>query len=335
MRRFPLAGLLGVLALTTAASLPAQSPPAAAGKGPDPVPSPFRAYIAADGRVTRSNLAEVQVKDLEKFPNNTTLNLADLRAGKLVDPEKPYDGLRIRGDGPITKKLIVEADYFDFGAEAAIRANGGSCLISPGSRNRQDKMHCLVCENGLAPVIAIFSKSVPKDASDPLAKLLKELQKLIETNRGDRFASFVIFLRSEPGEKEVLAKDADGKENKLLLEKEFIDDDRTKEVPGSKPSKFIFDRETELTAVRGDTLANVTGFASAAETPEVPFGIAASTSKLAKAYGIPEDAETLTVVLYNRLFVVKPWTFKAGELTDEKIQEIVTAAKDTIKGLGN
>ena len=62
--------------------------------------------------------------------------------------------------------------------------------------NRTDKLHCLVCENNLNPVVAVFARSQPQGADEPLAKLTVELKKLLalEKNKAQNFASFVIFV---------------------------------------------------------------------------------------------------------------------------------------------
>ena len=62
--------------------------------------------------------------------------------------------------------------------------------------NRTDKLHCLVCENNLNPVVAIFARSQPQGAEDPLAKLTVELKKLlaVEGNKAKNLAGFVIFV---------------------------------------------------------------------------------------------------------------------------------------------
>ncbi len=65
--------------------------------------------------------------------------------------------------------------------------------------NRTDKLHCLVCENNLNQVVAVFARSQPKNAEDPLAKLVIELKKLLgnEKYKAQNFASFVIFVTLE------------------------------------------------------------------------------------------------------------------------------------------
>ena len=63
--------------------------------------------------------------------------------------------------------------------------------------NRTNKLHCLVIENNLNPVVAVFARTVPAQGADePLTKLTGELKKLLgeEKNRAQNFASFVIFV---------------------------------------------------------------------------------------------------------------------------------------------
>lgn len=192
------------------------------------------------------------------------------------------------------------------------------------ARNRQNKIHCLVCENGLAPVIAVFAKSVPA-ADSPLAKLFQAVQPLIPKYRGDRFGSYAIFLRTDPGTKSVDVKQADGSEKKETLDKEFPDDDRTREADVNGKKEILF--------LSGDEVKAVQALAKAVATPQIPFGIAATKSKTTEAFGIDDDADSITILLYNRLFIAKRWTLKMDELTDEKIKEIVTAAEETITGL--
>src|SRR5262249_34074037 len=65
------------------------------------------------------------------------------------------------------------------------------------ARDRTGKMHCLVCENGSSPVLAVFVRTDPKglDQNSPVMKLTQEIEKLIPAYRGDKLAGFVMFLR--------------------------------------------------------------------------------------------------------------------------------------------
>ena len=194
------------------------------------------------------------------------------------------------------------------------------------ARNRQDRMHCFVCEQGLNPVVAVFARTVPKDADSPLAKLVKAVEPLTVKYRGDRFAAFVLFLRTEPGMKEVVAKQPDGTEAKATLDKEYPDDGRIEVRKDDKAKdKVIFARETELAEVRA--------FAAATAAPQIPFGLLAATSKATTAFGIPDDPKDadITVVAYNRLFIARKWNFPADKPPgDEDFKAVVAAAEGMI-----
>jgi hypothetical protein len=185
---------------------------------------------------------------------------------------------------------------------------------SPDPRNRQGKIHCLVCENGLAPVVAIFVRS-HLDTLNPgggLAKLLKGLNALIPKYRSDKLASFVMFLRLQGGTKVVVVKTklADGTESETKIEQDLeYPDDENREAYVKK----------------------IQAFANALNTPNIPFGLAAEKSKALTAWDVKETDE-ITVVFYHRLRIVgQPWRFaKDADLTDAKIAEILKTVQSTL-----
>ena len=69
------------------------------------------------------NYAIVNVADLEKFVDGTELDLDVLMAAKIV--RKPMDGLKVLGNGELTKKLTVKAAVFSAAAKEKIEAVGG------------------------------------------------------------------------------------------------------------------------------------------------------------------------------------------------------------------
>jgi large subunit ribosomal protein L15 len=73
--------------------------------------------------------AEVNVGDLDRFDAGTTVDLAKLREVRLVNGT--FDGVRILGDGNLTKKLTVTADHFTKTALAKIEAQGGGVTVIP------------------------------------------------------------------------------------------------------------------------------------------------------------------------------------------------------------
>lgn len=68
--------------------------------------------------------ATVNVSDLEKFFNDgDTVNLETLLEKKIV--RKAFDGLKVLGNGELTKKLTVQAAKFTAAAKEKITAVGG------------------------------------------------------------------------------------------------------------------------------------------------------------------------------------------------------------------
>ena len=58
-----------------------------------------------------------------KFKDGDTVNLATLLEKRIV--RKPYDGLKVLGDGELTIKLTVQAAVFTATAKEKIAAAGG------------------------------------------------------------------------------------------------------------------------------------------------------------------------------------------------------------------
>ncbi len=71
--------------------------------------------------------AIVNVSDLNKFNDGDVINLAALMNAGLVT--KALDGLKVLGNGEITKKLTVEAKIFSATAKEKIEAAGGKTEV--------------------------------------------------------------------------------------------------------------------------------------------------------------------------------------------------------------
>ena len=69
----------------------------------------------------------VNVSDLEKFDNDTVVNLELLLSEGMV--RKELDGLKVLGNGNLTKKLTVVASKFSKSAEEKILAAGGKIEV--------------------------------------------------------------------------------------------------------------------------------------------------------------------------------------------------------------
>ena len=69
------------------------------------------------------NYAIVNISALNKFEDGSVVDLEALMAAKIV--RKELDGLKVLGDGELTKKLTVKATVFSATAKEKIEAAGG------------------------------------------------------------------------------------------------------------------------------------------------------------------------------------------------------------------
>lgn len=77
----------------------------------------------------RTVWAVVNVAELERFDAGASVDEAALRAGGLVKGR--YDGVKVLGDGPLSKKLTVRANKFSGKAKELIQAAGGTAEELP------------------------------------------------------------------------------------------------------------------------------------------------------------------------------------------------------------
>ena len=77
--------------------------------------------------VNHVNYAVINVSSLEKFEAGTLVTPALLIENGLVTKE--YDGIKVLGNGKLTKALTVQANKFSKSAEAAINAAGGKIEV--------------------------------------------------------------------------------------------------------------------------------------------------------------------------------------------------------------
>ena len=70
-----------------------------------------------------TNYAIVNVEDLNRFVDGTVVDIDVLLAARII--RKPMDGLKVLGNGELTKKLTVKAAAFTATAKAKIEAAGG------------------------------------------------------------------------------------------------------------------------------------------------------------------------------------------------------------------
>ena len=69
----------------------------------------------------------INVSALERFDNDTVVTVETLLETGVI--KNPRDGVKILGDGELTKKLTGKVDAFSEGAKAKIEAAGGTCEV--------------------------------------------------------------------------------------------------------------------------------------------------------------------------------------------------------------
>jgi large subunit ribosomal protein L15 len=84
----------------------------------------------------KKHFAIVNLSTLEKLEGDafTPASLMELKVIKRLD-----DGLKILGNGELTRKIRVEAHLFSKSAEEKIKALGGEVVVIPGKNESQEK----------------------------------------------------------------------------------------------------------------------------------------------------------------------------------------------------
>ena len=69
----------------------------------------------------------INLKALESFEDGSVITIDSLIESGIV--KNPYDGVKILGNGELTKKLTVKANAFSAKAQEKIEALGGTCEV--------------------------------------------------------------------------------------------------------------------------------------------------------------------------------------------------------------
>ena len=87
-------------------------------------------YLCTPVAVDKDNYKEIigiNVSKLDVFENGTEVTVETLIEAGIV--KNPRDGVKILGDGELTKKLTVKVNAFSKSAEEKITAAGGTCEV--------------------------------------------------------------------------------------------------------------------------------------------------------------------------------------------------------------
>ena len=75
--------------------------------------------------INSKEIVGINVSVLERFENDSVVSVETLLETGVI--KNPQDGVKILGNGELTKKLVVKANAFSEGAKAKIEAVGGTC----------------------------------------------------------------------------------------------------------------------------------------------------------------------------------------------------------------
>lgn len=77
--------------------------------------------------INSKNIVGINVSALERFDNDAVVTVEELLAAGVI--KNPQDGVKILGNGELTKKLTVKVNAFSEGAKSKIEALGGTCEV--------------------------------------------------------------------------------------------------------------------------------------------------------------------------------------------------------------
>ena len=77
--------------------------------------------------INSKEIVGINVSALERFENYSVVFVETLLETGVI--KNPQDGVKILGNGELTKKLVVKANAFSEGAKAKIEAVGGTCEV--------------------------------------------------------------------------------------------------------------------------------------------------------------------------------------------------------------
>ena len=77
--------------------------------------------------INSKEIVGINVSVLERFDNDSTVSVETLMESSII--KNPQDGVKILGNGELTKKLNVKANAFSESAKTKIEAVGGTCEV--------------------------------------------------------------------------------------------------------------------------------------------------------------------------------------------------------------
>lgn len=86
-------------------------------------------FLREASKTTSQNNAEINIRDLNCFEDGDEITPEILANAGFFKPVKAKDGVKILGDGELTKKLTIKANKFTKSAEEKITKAGGKVEV--------------------------------------------------------------------------------------------------------------------------------------------------------------------------------------------------------------
>jgi hypothetical protein len=166
-------------------------------------------------------------------------------------------------------------------------------------RNRTGKMPDLVTEHGLNPVIAVFARTVPAEAANPLIPVVRKIDELVEKYKSRKLGAYLVFL-ALPDEYRKADKD-NTRDAKVTAVKQWVN--------GAKPTKTTIGLAEATIKTESDTL--------------VP--------KQVTDMGITAE-DDLVILFYYQYRVVKRLAYKVGTAPSEADLKDLSDAVEKVLG---
>jgi hypothetical protein len=233
-------------------------------------------------------LAALRAEDDPKKPPAKKATAEDKKPVREREEKKPAP----RGKDTDKKPAAPRETEFKSGPQKG-ELIGGSFAPFNINGKRKDRYHCLVCEFGAEPAVAVFAREPAEGKDEALSELLKQLDDAVERHQDKFLHAFVVFLSPDA------PKTAAGEESAEGLVKEA----------GARAAL------TMRLQNRAEKLKNVI---LSYFPPEGP-----------KGYKIHQDAE-VTVLFYTGFKVDANFAFRPGEFQPENVKTIIKTIDDKL-----
>ena len=222
--------------------------------------------------------------------------------------------------------LGAHQEEFQSGPQEGKNLPGSFQPYNLNGRKGRDRLHCLVCEFQLNPVVLVFVREGKQKEHKILTELVKKIEAKVKKYRKTNFlSSFVVFLTPD-------AKSS-ATEAKIVNPDKLIEESQNRQ----KLEERLHKQFGEIMGPQfPDSLAILIGEPSfdwvneqVADRHPVVVTYMADGPKDYKVSPLPG----VTVVLYQKLKVEKVYAFPEGKFNEEAVAQVLTGVDVMIKGV--